>query len=71
MMFDVTRFGATHSNVREVSVEIPHYTLCLEDIDELVAEIFKVARQNPDAYLKTMMVKPDAQTYLQRDNRFR
>jgi hypothetical protein len=69
MMFDITKVGAAQSNVHGAAGNVPHYNLCLEDIDELVTEIFKVASRNPAAYLSMMMVKPDAQTYLERDNR--
>jgi hypothetical protein len=66
MMFDITRVGAALSNVQGAG-NVPHYNLCLEDIDELVAEIFKVASRNPAVYLK-MMLKSDAKAYLERDN---
>jgi hypothetical protein len=66
MMFDVTKAGAAMSFVSGVSE--PQYKFCLEEIDELVGEIFKIASRNSDAYLKSMMVGPDAQNYLQRDN---
>jgi hypothetical protein len=66
MMFDITKAGAAQSSVTGVSQ--PQYRFCLEEIDELVGEIFKVASRNPEAYLKSMMVRKDAQDYLQRDN---
>ncbi len=65
MLFDVTKAGAAMASVGGVSV--PHYTLCVEEIDELVAEIFKIGSRNPDVYLGAMMRK-DAQNYLYRDN---
>jgi hypothetical protein len=66
MMFDITKAGAAQSSVSGVSE--PQYKFCLEEIDELVGEIFKVASRNPEAYLKSMMVRKDAQDYLRRDN---
>jgi hypothetical protein len=66
MMFDVAKAGAAMSSV--IGVSEPQYKFCLEEIDELVGEIFKIASRNPDAYLKSMMVRPDAQNYLQLDN---
>jgi hypothetical protein len=64
MMFDITRAGAVHG-----AANAPQYKLCLEDVDDLVAEIFKVASRNPAAYLK-MMMQPDAKRYLDRINRY-
>ena len=66
MMFDVAKAGAAMSSV--IGVSEPQYKFCLEEIDELVGEIFKIASRNPDAYLKSMIVRPDAQNYLQLDN---
>jgi hypothetical protein len=66
MMFDVTKAGTAHSFISGTSA--PQYKLCLEELDELVAEIFKVASRNPDAFLKTAMLRGDGQEYLARDN---
>jgi len=44
----------------------PHYMFSLEEIDELVAAIFKVASRNPSAYFHFM--KEDARRYLNLDN---
>lgn len=66
MMFDVTKAGAAQSNVSGVSE--PQFKLCLEEIDELIAEIFKIAGHNPDVYLKMAMARADARQYLERDN---
>jgi hypothetical protein len=65
IMFDVTKVGAAMSSVSGVSE--PQYKLCLEDIDEMVGEIFKIASRNPDAYLKSML-REHASQYLNRDN---
>jgi hypothetical protein len=48
-------------------VSDPQYRFCLEEIDDLVGEILRIARRNPDAYLKSMIVRKDAQDCLQRD----
>lgn len=52
MMFDVTKAGAAMASSSGATAG---YKLCLEEIDELVAEIFKVGSRNPDAYLRPMM----------------
>jgi len=52
MMFDITRAGAAQSFVKGTSV--PQYKLCLEDIDELVSESFRLASRNPTAYLRVL-----------------
>jgi len=65
IMFDVTKAGVAMSSVSGVSQ--PQYRLCLEEIDELVGEIFKIASRNPDAYLKSML-REHALQYLNRDN---
>jgi len=62
--FDVTKAGAAQSSFQPGSV--PHYALCLEEIDELVATIFQLASRNPKAYLS--FVKPEALDYINRDN---
>jgi hypothetical protein len=67
MTFGITKAGAAMTSTSGVSV--PSYELCLEEIDELIAEIFKVASRNPNVYLKGMMRK-DATDYVERDNRF-
>jgi hypothetical protein len=46
---------------------VPHYELCLQNIDELVEAIFVVASRNPKAYLRPF--KPEAREYLGKDNR--
>jgi hypothetical protein len=69
MMFDVIRWdGAESALSQSGSTSQPHYRLCLEEIDELVGEIFRIASRNPEAYLRTMLMKKDAQNYLRRDN---
>jgi len=65
MLFDVTKAGAAMASVGGVSQ--PQYRLCLEEIDELVAEIFKIGNRNIDVYLGTMMRKHGLD-YLHRDN---
>jgi hypothetical protein len=65
IMFDVTKAGAAMNSVSGVSQ--PQYKLWLEEIDELVAEIFGIASRNPDVYLKSMM-REHALEYLKRDN---
>lgn len=48
------------------SADVPQYHLCLEEIDDLVATIFRIASRNPDVYLRSMT--EDAATYMNRDN---
>ena len=68
MMFDITKAGATQSHVSGVSE--PQFKLCLEEIDELIAHIFRISRRNPDVYLKMTMARADARQYLERENEF-
>jgi hypothetical protein len=69
MMFDVIRWeGAESALSQSGSKSQPHYRLCLEEIDELVGEIFRIASRNPEAYLKSMLLKKEAKDYLGRDN---
>jgi hypothetical protein len=68
MNFEVIRAGAATGPAS--GAPVPQYKLCLEDLDELVAEIFKIAGRNPDAFLRTEMMKGDAETYLKRANAY-
>ena len=71
MMFDITRVGAAQSSVTgKLVANMAHYKLCLEEIDELVSEIFRVASCNPQAYLSGRFHKPEARDFLFRDNTF-
>jgi hypothetical protein len=54
-----TQQGAAANSVRQ-------YKLCLEEIDELAAIIFKIANRNPVGYLPRL--KEDARCYLNQDN---
>jgi hypothetical protein len=70
-MFDITRAGAAQSSVSGPLVaHVRKYKLCLEDIDDLVSEIFRVASRNPKAFLDMRFVKPEAREFLFRDNAF-
>ena len=64
MAFDVTKVGTSQRNLSAGS--LPQYTLCLEEIDELVATIFRVGGRNPKAFLRFM--KPEANQFLTQDN---
>jgi hypothetical protein len=66
MMFDITRAGAAQSFI--TGTKVRQYKLCLEDIDELVSVIFRLASRNPIAYLR--FLKPEARDFLVRDNVF-
>jgi len=67
MMFDITR--AAQSSVKGMmAANVPQYKLCLEDIDELVSEIFRLASRNPTVYLR--FLKSEARDFLFRDNVF-
>ncbi len=71
MMFDITRAGAAQSSATGPMVaNVPKYKLCLEDIDELVSEIFRVSSRNPKAYLNMRFVKTEARDFLFRHNVF-
>jgi hypothetical protein len=66
MMFDITR--AAQNSVTGSVANVPQYKLCLEDIDEVVSVIFKVASRNPHDYLR--FLKQEARDFLSRDNAF-
>jgi hypothetical protein len=66
LLFDITKAGASQSFVSGVSV--PQYRLCLEDIDELVEMIFRIANRNPAAFLGFM--KDEARQVLRQDNQY-
>ncbi len=59
---DVARSKAAHDR----TITVPEYRLCLEDIDELVAAIFRIASRNPAVYLRFM--SQEAQHYLVQHN---
>jgi hypothetical protein len=69
MMFDITRIGAAQSFATGVG-NVPKYELCLEDIDELVSDIFRIASRNPKVYLNINFPKSEARDFLFRDNKF-
>jgi methionyl-tRNA synthetase len=46
----------------------PTYELCVQDIDELVGEIFAITSANPSALLSMQFHKPEAQEYLKKEN---
>jgi hypothetical protein len=70
-MFDITRAGAAQSSVSgKMAANVRKYKLCLEGIDDLVSEIFRVASRNPKAFLDMRFVKPEAREFLFRDNSF-
>jgi hypothetical protein len=58
---------AVHQDPEGRRKEVPHYKLCVEDIDELVGAIFTVASRNPKAYLSP--IKEDARSYLIKENK--
>lgn len=64
--FEITKVGA--SQFKTIGVSEPQYKLCLEEIDEIVATVFRVASRNPKAFLHSLM-REDARQYLFRDNR--
>jgi len=64
MLFDITKAGAAMASI---SGPEPLYALCVEEIDELVVEIFKIGSRNLDAYLGSMM-RTHALDYLRREN---
>ena len=60
-MFDITRVGAAQSFVSgKIVANVRKYNLCLEDIDDLVCEIFRVASRNPKAFLNDRFHKSEA-----------
>jgi hypothetical protein len=44
----------------------PKYDLCVQDVDELVGQLFRTVGANPSAFLR--FSKPDAKKYLEEDN---
>jgi hypothetical protein len=64
MMFDITKVWASQSYVKGTNE--PQYKLCLEDIDELVTAIFKIASRNQKIYLGFM--KEEARQFVTREN---
>jgi hypothetical protein len=73
---DITKAGAAGAVALEAKLSAtsaaakpkePNYSLCLEEIDELVAALFVAASRNPKAYLGSMF-KPEAKAYLIKDN---
>src|SRR6266566_319784 len=65
MFFDVTRAGASTNFASGISE--PKYTLCLEDVDELVHAIFKIAGRDVRQYVGIR--RAEKEQYLQQDNR--
>jgi len=63
--FEITKTGTLQ--FKSVGVSQPQYKLCLEEIDEIVATIFRIATRSPKAFLTNLMRK-DARLYLYRDN---
>jgi len=70
--FDVTRSAALDM-ARSASalgstkvMTVPEYSLCLEDIDEMVAAIFRIASRNPAAYLN--FLNPEARRFFSQGN---
>lgn len=66
LQVDITKAGKAQATGSGASA--PTYELCAEEIDELVATIFKVSRINPAALFGWIM--PDAKTFMFRDNSF-
>ena len=60
--FDITRAGAAMAGT-PIGGTVPTYVLCLEDIDLLVAEIFRLASRNTSAYLPRFPESAVAYTY--------
>lgn len=50
------------------TLSVPPYTLCLEEIDELVGAIFVAAGRNPRFYFPPSL-KPEAKEYLFKENK--
>jgi hypothetical protein len=46
----------------------PIYELCVQDIDDLVAQLFKAVSANPVAFLTAYFHQPIALEYLNKDN---
>ena len=47
------------------------HSLCVEDLDELVGQIFKTASVNPTAFLSSRYQNAEAKEYLTKENRVR
>lgn len=66
MAFDVVKAGGAKRKLSAGS--LPQYTLCLEDIDELVVEIFRIGNRNRKVFLQFQ--KSEANQFMTRDNKF-
>lgn len=64
---DITKVGAAmNKSSGEYLDKLPVYKVCVEEIDELVAALFKLASRNPLVFLPHL--KDEAKTYVNKDN---
>jgi hypothetical protein len=64
---DITKVGAEmNKSSGEHADKLPVYKVCVEEIDELVAALFRLGSRNPSVFLPHM--KEDAKTYVNKDN---
>ncbi len=66
LQIDITKVGAAMTSGSGSGASMPQYSLCLEEIDELVKAIFNAAGRAPPAYLR--FVKSEARDFVNREN---
>lgn len=67
LQIDITKAGKAQTVGSSVSPSGLKYEVCVEEIDELVAAIFRSSKINPSAFFT--WIQPDAKTMMYRDNR--
>ena len=66
LQIDITKAGAAMTSGSGSGASLPQYSLCLEEIDELVKTIFNAASRTPAVYLR--FIKSEARDYVNREN---
>ena len=68
LMVDITKAGrALQTTNGAAAASTPKYEICLEEIDELAAVIFKFAKINPTAFFSWL--QPAAREFMHRENK--
>jgi len=62
----ITKAAATTTTGPGAATSVREYRLCLEEIDELTAMIFKIRGYNPTPYLPRL--KEEARQYIYKEN---
>jgi hypothetical protein len=66
-VINITKQGQAQTNLQDAGKE-PKYELCVQDIDELVGQVFATASANPTAFLAMGCFKQEAKKYLTEQN---